>query len=85
MLCQVLVHLIRKQECQIGEIHSLVDPPTGLKAQQDLYDIAEANVCSRCGPHDLSFTQPAALTPGPSARALIDGSDLPQFPGPCCG
>src|SRR3981189_1849510 len=51
---------IRKHERQIGEIHSLVDPPTGLKAQQDLYDVAEADVCSRCGPlafrrrkHDL--------------------------------
>src|SRR5882762_2943591 len=41
---------IRKHERQIGEIHSLVSPPTGLKAQQDLYDVAEADVCSRCGP-----------------------------------
>src|SRR3979490_1604163 len=32
---------IRKHERQIGEIRSLVDPPTGLKAQQDLYDVAD--------------------------------------------
>src|SRR5882757_2376641 len=51
---------IRKEERQIGEIRSLVDPPTGLETQQDLYDVAETDVCSRCGPlafrrrkHDL--------------------------------
>src|SRR5258708_20927044 len=46
---------IRKQERQIGEIHSLVDPPTGLETQQDFYDVAEADVCGRCGP--LAFSR----------------------------
>src|ERR1035437_3456388 len=51
---------IRKQERQIGEIHALFEPPTGLKAQQDLYDVAEADMGSRFRPlafrrrqHDL--------------------------------
>ena len=41
---------IRKQEREIGEIRSLVDPPTGLETQQDLYDVAESDVCGRCRP-----------------------------------
>ncbi len=41
--------LIRKQEGQIGEIRSFVGPPTSLETQQDLYDVAEADVCGRCG------------------------------------
>src|ERR1035437_2400775 len=41
---------IRKQEGQIGEIHALFDPPTSLKAQQYLYDVSEADVCSGCDP-----------------------------------
>jgi hypothetical protein len=51
---------IRKQECQIGEVLSPVDPPTCLETQQYLYDVAEADVSNRCRPlaflwrqHDL--------------------------------
>ena len=52
---------IRKQECQIGKILSVFEPPTGLEAQQDLDDVAEADIRSNCGffafrrrKHDLS-------------------------------
>ena len=38
---------IRRQERQVDEIPSLVEPPGGLEPQQDLDDVAEADVGSR--------------------------------------
>src|SRR6185369_1897477 len=52
---------IREQERQVGELASSFEPPTGLKAQQDLNDVSEADIPCGCGllafrrrEHDLS-------------------------------